>query len=157
MTEDRKFLYIFLEQLAQECNQKFSSLNCGGCGAFARFIANELDARGIAYRFGLTRPNLYYRDDSTQYIELEDRLLSRHLKKFYLSASHVFIMIDKFHVNHDRRRATHRVDVRLNKYVKTNIEESYMDRHVWNDMFSKSQLPSMEKFIAKRFIECYGV
>jgi len=158
MTYSKHSLHCFLEDLTQSCVNKFYCLNEGGCGIFAKFIADELDRRNITYNFVIQGLYAHYKDRNCEELYINNTLYARHLMNFYISANHIWIIIGNFHINKDQHFHGEKVNRRLNRRIKENLESSYrQDNYVtpgdriWNCDFNLSDIPKLQKFIAKQF------
>ena len=140
-------MYQFLQHLIVDCEDKFTDLNCGGCGLVAMFISEQLEKRNINHSFRFRNISFYNEYDSV------DKTLQptiQNLNKYCISAGHIFLIVNRKPINSVSGNYTHKAPSYRNSYIRNSIwktvlkdidlynncNDLYSEKYHWNTSFN---------------------
>lgn len=137
---------------------KYPKVNCGGCGAVALYISQELNKREIKHDI------VWIGNSYTNKKQIKDIFTNNSnpsLSEFSengIFLSHVMIKVKKYFIDgsgvfkgYDNTEWTHRSVVTKLKIEQLNALVSSPDG--WNDRFDRSDMPKIKKLVNKVFGE----
>lgn len=154
----RRIISKKLKNLIQEINDEYPYLNCGGCGAFAYLLAEQLDQYKIPYTF-LVWDASFVAKDGDNSTEIWKPITKDRLRKYFLTARHVTIKINRTIYNDICEgyysKAYIYIPQELNGYIKRNLVESIgFNRRCWNWDFDLDDLWKIRNKLNNKFLSC---
>jgi len=152
----RKVIY-HLEPALPQVQNKFPSINWGGCGVFANLLANELDKLGVKYKIIWIGHEARHKKDIKDIFKHyggQVSLIDFNNRDIYLA--HVMIKVGRKFIDasgvHKNLNDTQWGWYRLrHEITKEQLEFISLTSEGWNTSFNRNQIPRVEKEVKKIF------